>query len=311
MTSIARALPLTLAVALVIATSARADTLAAVAPAGDDVRKALLVGPSGQVWEPDGAGTWTRRAEGGVSADVRGAAVASSALIVAGKSAPLFRRDGDRWTAMRLGERGRTVVGTGPRPSLAIGKLVFVWTGTTWKRVGRTTGAITALWAASETKVYAGSDSALVKLAGGGGFGPIATGTPAVVALAGAVPWAVTGDGVYEVAARRAHRPTVGGAPLSVFLVTATVDTAWALGTTSTGPALARFHKGAWTDAVPPPLPADDPPLALIADTSGGLLVATRGGAVLFAGSDGAWTAGTRADALPVAPPGPGPARGR
>jgi hypothetical protein len=295
------------------AASARADVITAVAPATDDVRKSILVGPSGQVWEPDGAGTWTRKSEGGVAADVHGATLAGTTLVVAGKSAPLYRRDPVGWIAMRLGERGRTVVGTGPRPSIAIGKTVFVWAGTTWKRVGRTAGNVIALWAASDVKVVAATDTGLGKLAGAGAFAPI----PAAPALAGLstggpATWAVTADGAaYEVATRRIHRPTVGGAALTVVFVAVAGDKTWALGTTPAGLALARFHKGAWTEAAAPPVAADDAPLALVADTSGALLVVTRAGALHLAAADGTWSTGTRTEALPPATPGPGPARGR
>jgi hypothetical protein len=295
------------------AANARADVITAVTPATDDVKKSILVGPSGQVWEPDGAGTWTRKSEGGVAADVHGATVAGAALVVAGKSTPLYRRDPIGWIAMRLGERGRTIVGTGPRPSIAIGKTVFVWAGTSWKRVGRTAGNVIALWAASETKVVAATDTGLGKLAGAGAFAPV----PAAPALAtlgtgGPATWGVTADGAaYEVATRRIHRPTVGGAPLTVAFVAVGGDTTWALGSTPAGPALARFHKGAWTAAVAPPVAADDAVLAVVADTSGALLVVTRMGAVHLAAADGSWSAGTRTEVLPPATPGPGPARGR
>ncbi|HUQ02885.1 MAG TPA: hypothetical protein VM261_10340 [Kofleriaceae bacterium] len=296
------------------ARTARADVIAAIAPATDDVRKTIVVGPSGQVYEPDGSGTWTRKSEGGVAADVRGAVVAGSALVVAGKSAPLYRRDPTGWIAMRLGERGKSVIGSGPRPAIAIGKNVFVWAGSSWKRVGRTTANIAALWAASETKIVVATDAGLVRFAGGG-FAPVPA-APVVAGLGSGGPtsWAVTADaGAYEVATRRIHRPTVGGAPMAVALVATSSDSTWAFGSTPAGIALARFHKGAWSEAIAPPVAADDSALALVADTSGALLVVTRGGLLhlLPAGAGATWSTGTRAEALPPATPGPGPARGR
>jgi hypothetical protein len=292
--------------------AARADVLAAIAPVADDVRRAIPVGPSGQVWEPDGAGTWTRTAEGGVAADVRGAVVAGTALVVAGKSAPLFRREPIGWIAMRLGERGKSVVGIGPRPSIAIGRNIFVWAGTSWKRIGRTGANVVALWAASETKIVVATEDGLVRFASGGFVAVPAA--PAVAGLGGGGPtaWAVTADGgAYEVATRRIHRPTVGGVALSVSLVAVSADATWALGSTPTGIALTRFHKGAWTEAIAPPIAADDAALAIVADTSGALLVGTRRGALHLRNAGGEWSTGTRNEALPAATPGPGPARGR
>ncbi len=292
--------------------SARADVLAAIVPSGDDVRRSIAVGPSGQVWEPDGTGTWTRRAEGGVAADVRGAALAGNALVVGGKSVPLYRKESAGWIAMRLGERGRTTVGTGPRASIAIGKTIFVWNGATWKRVGRTLGNVGALWAASETKVVVATDTGVARYAAGGFT--VVTGAPEVAAFGtgGPAPWATTTDGAaYEVTTRRVHRPTVAGEPMMVELVAVSAGTTWALGRTTTGIGLGRFHKGAWTEAIPPPIADDDAALAMAADASGALLVATRGGALHVLPDGGSWTAGTRAEALPAATPGPGPARGR
>lgn len=314
-------------VLLLASTAARADVIAAIAPATDDVRRSIPVGPSGQVWEPDGAGTWTRKAEGGVAADVRGAVVAGNALVVAGKSAPLYRREAIGWIAMRLGERGRTVVGIGPRPALAVGRTIFVWAGTTWKRVGRTAANVTAVWAASETKIVIATESGLVRFAAGG-FAPVPA-APVVAGLGSGGPtaWAVTADGAaYEVATRRIHRPTAGGAPMTVGFVAVSKDAAWALGSTpapvSMGPtspspdgqaglALVRFHKGAWSEVIAPPIGADDSALAIVADTSGALLVVTRAGALHLLPAGGSWTVGVRTEALPVATPGPGPARGR
>lgn len=306
------ALAVVLALVTSAAAAARADVLAAIAPAIDDVKKSIPVGPSGQVWEPDGAGTWTRKAEGGVAADVRGAVIAGKLLVVSGKSAPLYRREAIGWIAMRLGERGRSIIGSGPRPAIAIGRTIFVWAGASWKRVGRTAANVNALWAASETKIVIATEGGLVRFAAGG-FAPVPA-APVVAGLGtgGPTSWAITSDGgAYEVASRRIHRPTVGGAPMTVALVAATADSIWAFGSTPAGLALARFHKGAWTEAVAPPIATDDSALALVADTSGALLAVTRGGALHLRAADGTWSAGVRVESLPAATPGPGPGRAR
>src|SRR3954469_3060132 len=101
-----RAAALALALVLASAGAALADPLATAVTPGDDVRRTILVGPSGQVWEPDGQGGWTRTVGGGVGAEVQGAALADE-LIIAGKATPLFRRHDDAWYGLRLGERGK------------------------------------------------------------------------------------------------------------------------------------------------------------------------------------------------------------
>jgi len=96
---------------------------------------------------------------------------------------------------------------------------------------------------------------------------------------------------------------------MTVTHVTAAGDSTWALGTTAAGPALARLRKGAWSEAIAPPLTVDDPAVALTADATGAVLVVTRGGAIHLAAADGTWISGTRTQALPAAGSGPGPAR--
>jgi hypothetical protein len=213
---------------------------------------------------------------------------------------------------MRLGERGRTTIGRGPRASLAIGRLVFVWTGTSWKRIGAAPGVVTALWSAGETKVVVATDAGLSRLVGGA-FRPVVApaGSAPFSALDGsASPWAVTAAAAaFDVTTRRAHRPVVGGEPMTVMLVTTAGDSTWALGTTVAGPALARMRKGAWSAATPPPVSPDDPAISLAADTSGALLVVTRGGTVHLASPEGTWITATRTQSLPNAVAGPGPAR--
>jgi hypothetical protein len=98
---------------------------------------------------------------------------------------------------------------------------------------------------------------------------------------------------------------------MTVVRVAASADTAWALGTTAAGLALARYHKGAWSEAIAPPIGVGDEVVVLVADRGGALLAATRGGGVFLGAADGTWTPGHRTDALPTGPTGPGPARAR
>ncbi len=296
------------------ASALAAPSLAAIVPpaaAPDDVRQSTLIGPSGQLWEPDGAGSWVRRTEGGVAADVMGATRAAGMLVVAGRATPFYRRDGDRWLSMRLGERGRTLIANGPRAAVAIGRQVFVHTGTAWKRIATAGRPFKALWAASETRVFAGSELGVVRLVGGG-FVAHAT-TPIVAFGSGATPWAVTSDGgVLDLTTRRVHRPSAAGVAVAASQVTIGADgTAWVLGRTTAGVALVRLRKGTWTVAPPPPLGAADVAVALAVDRAGRLLVATRGGAVFVGAADGTWMQGTLTEALPAPHAGPGPARTR
>ena len=290
--------------------------LAAAVGSPDDVRQTVLVGPSGQLWEPDGSGTWTRRSAGGVAADVGGATRATGmGIVVAGRATPLYRREGDLWLSLRFGERGRTVVAAGPRAAVAVGRQVFIHSAGKWKRVGATVRPPLALWAGSDTKIYAASDTGVLRLAGGGFVAHAPTPITGFGTGAGAAPWAIATDGgVLDVTTKRLHHPTAAdGGAITAQLVTVAADgTVWVLGRTATGAAaLAQLRKGAWTVAPSPPLAADDLPVVLAVDRAGSVLVATRAGAVHLGAADGTWKAGVLAEALPAARPGPAPARTR
>lgn len=271
-----------------------------------DVTRAVLVGPSGQVYEPDG-GRWVRRAEGGVAADVGGAARAGGELVVAGIATPLYRRDGSTWFALRLGQEGRTVLGAGPTPAVAIGKQVFVHAkGRTWTRVGALPGAARAVWASGKT-VWAATDLGVFRLKGRA-FVKAGPPVDAIVGAAG-VPWGLVGGGLR-------HLPSGKDVPVTIDGVAATVVAATGAGkgdlivVADVGGklVLARAHRAGVTRI-------DDVPLTgavagLAVDADGDALVAFAGGAVAVRAGE-AWTTAAAEDELPSRKPGPGPSRTR
>jgi hypothetical protein len=302
---VSRAATIALALAAAIAPAA-ADPLAAATTPGDDVRRTLLVGASGQVWQPDGQGGWTRTAAGGVAADVRGVIVADD-LVIAGRATPLYRRHDDAWYGLRLGERGKTFVGTGPRPAVAIGKQVFVHHRGSWTRVATADRPVVALWAASDRKVYVATDRAVLRLAGK----KLVTHQPiAVVAFSGATPLALGADGaLYDIAARGALTPTLDGQPVAADAATTAADgTPWLLGRAGADRVLVRRTRAGWERRPPPPL-ADDAIVHLAIDPAGRIIVVTAAGAIHLAGADGTWTRGSLTTRLAEPRPGPGPAR--
>jgi hypothetical protein len=301
-----RAAAIALALALASLASAAADPLAAAATSPDDVRRTILVGPSGQVWEPDGLGGWTRTAGGGVAADVRGAIVVDD-LIVAGAATPLYRRRDDGWYGLRLGERGRTVLGTGPRAAVAIGRQIFVHDRGAWTRVATADRNVVALWATSERKLYVATDRAIFRLAGK----KLVSHLPiAATAFAGATPLALTADGaVHDVTTRAALAPTADGQPVIVEAAATAADgTPWLVGRIATERVLVRRTRAGWERRPAPPL-GDEPVVELAIDRAGRVIIVTAAGAVHLAGEDGTWTRGTLTTRLPSPKPGPGPAR--
>ncbi|HVV85142.1 MAG TPA: hypothetical protein VHE35_18905 [Kofleriaceae bacterium] len=287
--------------------TAAAEPLAAATTPVDDVRRTILVGPSGQLWQPDGQGGWTRSAGGGVGTDVQGIAVADD-LIIAGSGTPLFRRHDDAWYGLRLGERGKTHLGTGPAPAVSIGKEVFVWARGAWTRVATADRPVVALWAESDRKLFVATDRAVLRLAGK----KLVPALPlAAVRFAGRAPLALTADGVvHDLATRAALAPTADGQPVTADAATQAPDgTPWILGRAGADRALVRRTRTGWERRPAPPLAADDTVVHLAVDGSGRVLVATAAGAIHLADAAGAWTRGTLTTRLPDAKPGPGPAR--
>ncbi len=300
---------LALAVALATATTgaAHADPIATATSPPDDVRRTILIGPSGQVWEPDGQGAWLRTAAGGVAADVQGALVVDT-LVIAGKATPLYHLDAGGWYGLRLGERGKTVVGTGPAPAVAIGKQLFVWTHGAWKRVATADRPVVALWAASERKLFVATDRAVLRLAGS----KLVSHDPVPVAtFAGPTALGLTADGVVrDVAARAALAPRVDGQPVLAERATAAADgTPWILGRLGSDRVLVRRTRAGWERRPDPPLATDDVVVHLAVDAGGRAILVTAAGDVQLADADGTWTRGTLTTRIPAGKPGPGPAR--
>src|SRR5688572_16387552 len=97
--------------ALLFAAPAEADppTLVALAPPpGDDARKALAIGPSGEVYEPDGKGAWVRR-QRITTADrltTVGRAGGGGPVVASGDGV-VYRLAANGWTALRLAQKGK------------------------------------------------------------------------------------------------------------------------------------------------------------------------------------------------------------
>jgi hypothetical protein len=293
-----------LAAALVIGPAA-ADELAAAAMTPDPLTSAL-VGPSGQVWIGDGHGTWIRDHAGGTSADVRGATFASR-LIVVGRATPPYRFEASGWQPIRLGERGKTTVGRGPRASLTVGNQIFVWNVDRWLRVGSVTGPITGLWAASEKKVFVGTGAALWRLAG---KRFVEQTQLAVAGFAdGGHPWAFTADGrLYDVVGKQSTTIATGGEVIAPDHVTVAGNgELWATGHRAGSLVLVHRISGAWQEVPGPTVAADDVVVGLGVGAADTVVMPMHGGTIWLS-AGGTWSEAPRVDRIPAAIPGPGPA---
>jgi hypothetical protein len=99
-------------------------TIAALAPASD-ARRAVAIGPAGEVYQPDGKGAWIRTQAGGMAEEVVGAVAAGPTVIAVAKGSLPFKLRATGWSAIGFGRKARPIVGTGTRVLAAVGKSVF------------------------------------------------------------------------------------------------------------------------------------------------------------------------------------------
>lgn len=276
----------------------------------DDVTRSVLVGPGGQVYEPEAPGTWQRRAAGGIGPEVVGAVRAGQTLFAHGTGTPVFRRQDAVWHAHPLPNRGRCATGTGNAPALAIARYVYTWPGAEtgaagsaaqgrgWTRLATLTGAATAVWAQTPTRAIAATAQGMLWRIQGSAQAaiphPLAAGDRVVV-LTG-VPRSVYGlsqrGAVVRIRERRAtlvdKAPALAGWVPQVMAVDAG-GALWALGwvpASGDEPARAVLARGAGNTLLPVENIADLPPLdrflVLRIDGRGGMLWSTQSGAVRY-----------------------------
>lgn len=99
--------------------------LAALAPPpGDDARKAVALGPTGQVFEPDGAGAWIRDQAISVADRITVAGRAGGQVVALGDGV-MFRLAPNGWTAIRIIQKGKATMSGGPRAVAAQGRQLY------------------------------------------------------------------------------------------------------------------------------------------------------------------------------------------
>jgi len=153
----------------VIAAGGAPAKLSAVVPA-DDVRRAIVLGTSGEVYEPDGNGAWVHRLPSRTAQPVV-AAGRAGASIVALSERRLFRLAANGWSAIRLAQRGTPILGTGRRALAAVGRQLFALDSLTKgepTRLVAAPGNIIAIGAGA-TAIVIATEAGAWKLGGAGG----------------------------------------------------------------------------------------------------------------------------------------------
>lgn len=131
----------------------------------DDVRFATLLTAHGQQFIGNGAGQFVR-SMGGEFAEVLTNAQQTGLGLWAATPRGLFAWRDKQWTIVKLRHDGPALLGTGPSPSVAVGRQILVHDGTSWQRVGTVTSAPVALWAASQRDVVVLTRDAAFRLRG-------------------------------------------------------------------------------------------------------------------------------------------------
>ncbi|HEX3757792.1 MAG TPA: hypothetical protein VHW23_03760 [Kofleriaceae bacterium] len=106
-----------------------AAPIAALAPA-DDARRAVVIGRDGEVYEPDGKGAWVHRLPCSTAEPVVAAGRAGGAVVALGHGV-IYRLAANGWSAIRLVQHGKAILGEGTRSLAAVGRQLFALDGLT------------------------------------------------------------------------------------------------------------------------------------------------------------------------------------
>ncbi len=190
---------------------APAVRLAAVA-AADDATSAILVGPSGQIYAPDGHGAWLRTQAGGIGNTVVVATRLGAGVLAGADAAPPYRFDHGAWASIYLAMHAKAIVARGRRPVAAVGHQVFALDGGKPQALPDAPAGVTAI-GASPAGIAIATERGVARL-DGKRWKPVAQAPQRVRALA-SERWALTDDGAVDsrvghgdrvAARRRGHR---------------------------------------------------------------------------------------------------------
>ena len=304
-TSVVRAVAI--AVLLVAATTtARANPakLVAIAPVGSDARKAVAVGPDGQIYEPDGKGSWIRKRPGGTSDTIIAANGAGGNVFADAKGPALFKLHAGAWTSVHLERKAKAILGAGSRALAATGKSIYALDRGRPLKLADAPAPVLAL-AGSSAGVVVSTPKGLMTFKGGV-FKPIKN-APKTVRTLISDRWVLVDRGVVDLKSlkttpwpsgvRVADATTLGESLVAVGTHGKTTE----LYTLGTAKAAKLQH-----ETIPFTTRVDV--VGVVADKAGRVVVATRDGQVAVRDAARTWTIVTVRDELPDAKPGPAPA---
>ena len=145
-----------------------APRLAALVPA-DDARRAIAIGRGGEVYEPDGNGAWIHRLPCTTATPVVAAGRAGAAIVALGDGV-VYRLAGNGWSAIRLVQHGKAILGGGTRALAAVGRQLFALDPMPRgepTRLAQAPTAITAIGAGAAAAAVVATDTGLFRLTAG------------------------------------------------------------------------------------------------------------------------------------------------
>lgn len=284
-----------------------APQLAALAPApapADDARLAVAIGPSGEVYEPDGKGAWVRHQRFATAGTISLAARAGGAVIALGDGV-VYRLAPNGWSAIRLAQTDKAKLAGGWGAVAAVGRQLLALdrlAGGEPAKLGAAAGDI--LLVGAGRSIVIATDRGLFRL-DGARLAPIAAPQRAR-ALVGD-QWAIVDGGAVEL---RTGKTTAWPAGASIELAAAGADERLiAVARTAGKLELLALRAGALERT---PIDADgaDAPVGVAVDRAGRAVVAFRGGRIAVR-ERAAWTTALVGEQLPSPHPGAPPAASR
>lgn len=279
----------------------RSPALVAMAPA-DDARKAVALGPDGEVYAPDGKGAWIR-SQAISTADPVALAGRAGASVVALGDGVVYRLAENGWSAIRLVQKGKAVMSVGAWATAAVGRQLFA--------LDKSAGGEPAKLALAPDPVLAigsGAKSVVIVTARGllrlDGKAWKRIDRPRRVDRLISDRWALADRGVIDL---RGGGSTAWPAGLSVEVAApAPEDGLVAVGVTRAGLELVTVAKA---KLVRDPIAgtAGATPVGVVLDKSGRATVALADGRILTR-DRGTWSSTQIRDALPAERPGAAPA---
>jgi hypothetical protein len=322
------------------APTGRSPSRLAALVAADDARASLALGPSGELYEPDGKGAWVRRHAGGVASEITTAARAGQDLVV-GTHVGAYRLSAaggpknpnataaNAWSVIYLGQHAKPVTAFGGRAFAAVGRQLFALDRGAPVHLTDAAQAIVAIGAGPSSVVVL-TDHGLFRLAGKT-LAPIA-GAPQVIAKLVSDRWALVEHGAFDLRTGAMLAWPAGFAATAA--ASAADDSLVACGAAGDGfdvvsarngkldrehVSIAAIAAGGSPSSPSPAPPSPAPsspttvstapvlPVAIVADRAGRLVVAMTDGRIAIRDRN-TWTMTVARDELPAPHPGSPPA---